>query len=691
VRAWIETLFPFLRWFPMTSAGLRADLIAGLSVTMVLVPQSMAYAALAGLPVVYGLYAAALPAAVGAMWGSSRFLHTGPVAMLSLMSAAAIAPFASPGSEHFVALSVMLALMVGVLRLGLGVFRLGVLMNFTSHPVILGFTNAAALIIGLSLLNTFLSVPMPRSDSFLRDLWGVVAQVHHAHWPTVLFGLATLAFLLIMRRVAPRAPAVLLAVILGTAVSALIGFEENTRVALDRIADAPAQQAYRELARTSADLKSTSARLSELGAELREAERRGEVPAELEVEAARLKATERTLKRALNEDRVAAHGHLLTAETGAGGETVYRAVSGAGGWRVARVDGDQVVLSRGGQVVGPIPTGLPAPSVPVIDWDVAPSLLGAALVMALIGFMEATAISRALAARQREKIDANQELIGQGLANIVGSFFHAYVVSGSFSRSALAARSGARTGLFAVVTAVAVVVATFLLTPYLYHLPQAVLAAIVMVAVFGLIDLKALGHAWRVQRSDGLVGVATFLATLLLAPQLAGGVLVGVALAALAFLLGTMRPRVEVLGRLPDGSLAGALTHDLAPLGEDFIALRFDASLVFINVAYFEHAVRDAVATFPRARAVLVIGNGINRIDASGTEAIKALASDLRTAGCTLMFSGLKKQVLDAMERADLLSVLGRENVFPNKTLALARLTDRRAGEPVAALVSGAG
>ncbi len=674
MRARLEILFPFLRWFPMTRAGLRADLVAGLSVAMVLVPQSMAYAALAGLPVVYGLYAAALPAAVGSLWGSSRFLHTGPVAMLSLMSAAAIAPFASPGSEHFVALSVMLALLVGVLRLGLGLFRLGVLMNFTSHPVILGFTNAAALIIGLSLLNTFLNVPMPRSDSFLRDLWGVIAQVHHAHWPTVLFGLATLAFLLAMRRLAPRAPAVLLAVVIGTALSALIGFEENTRVSMDQIADASARQAYRELAQTSAELKATSARLTGLGAELREADRKGQVPPELEVEAARLKATERTLKRALNEDRVAAHGHLLTSETSPDGRTVFHAAPGVGGWRVARVDGDQVVLSRGGQVVGQIPIGLPAPSVPVVDWDVVPSLLGAALVMALIGFMEATAISRALAARQREKLDANQELIGQGLANIVGSFFHAYVVSGSFSRSALAARSGARTGLFAVVSAAAVVIATFLLTPYLYHLPQAVLAAIVMVAVFGLIDRKALIQAWRVQRSDGLVGVATFLATLLLAPQLAGGVLVGVALAALGFLIGTMRPRAEVLGRLPDGSLAGALTHDLAPLGEDFVALRFDASLVFINVAYFEQAVRDAVAAFPRTTAVLVIGNGINRIDASGTEAIKALATDLRAAGCTLMFSGMKKQVLDAMERADLFPVLGRENVFPNKALALARL-----------------
>jgi SulP family sulfate permease len=661
--AWLSILFPFLRWFPMSRASLRADLIAGLSVTMVLVPQSMAYAALAGLPVVYGLYAAALPVAVAAMWGSSRFLHTGPVAMLSLMSAAAIAPFATPGSEQFIALSVMLALMVGVLRLALGLFRLGVLMNFTSHPVILGFTNAAALIIGLSLLNTFINVPMPRSDNFLMDLSAVVAQLPHAHWPTVVFGVATLAFLLLMRRAAPRVPAVLLAVLLGTAASALIGFEQNAGVPIDRILDTEARQAYQGLAQTRSELEATGERLARLGRELREAERRGEFLPALEVEQAQLQAVERTLKRQLNAQRIDAHSFVLEPVADGGAVVGYRAaLPGESGWRLVRLDTDAVLLARGGQVVGEIPRGLPAPSLPVVDWQVAPSLLGAALVIALIGFMEATAISRALAVQKREKLDTNQELIGQGLANIVGSIFHAYVVSGSFSRSA-------------VVSALAVLIAIFFLTPYLYHLPQAVLAAIVMTAVFGLIDFKALVGAWRVQRADGVIGLVTFLATLLLAPSLAGGVLVGVLLAALAFLIGTMRPRAEVLGRLPSGSLAGAFTHDLPPLSERFVALRFDASLVFINVAYFEEAVRNAVASFPKATAVLVIGNGINRIDASGTEAIKALAIDLKAAGCTLMFSGLKKQVLDAIERADLRPLLGQENIFPNKAIALDRLT----------------
>jgi SulP family sulfate permease len=670
----LKNLLPFLRWFPMSGADARADLMAGLSVAMILVPQSMAYAALAGLPVVYGLYAAALPVAIGSMWGSSRFLHTGPVAMLSLMSAAAIAPFAAQGTEKFIQLSILLALLVGLLRLALGLFRLGVLMNFTSHPVIVGFTNAAALIIGLSLLNTFLNVPMPRSDNFLSDLMTVVAQLPAAHWPTVLFGVATLVFLLVMRRFAPRAPAVLFAVLIGTLVSAITGFERNETVSLDQIADSQARQAYAALSTTGQELDQVRKRLAELVETLRGAHERGEYLPEAEVESARLSALEKTLQRRLGEERVAAHAFALERVDAADGGVMFQA-TGDGGWRVGKVEGERIELRAGGRVVGSIPQGLPEFTAPLIDWEVVPALLPAALVMALIGFLEATSISRALAARQREKLDTNQELIGQGLANIVGSFSQAYVVSGSFSRSAVAARSGSRSGLYAVISAAAVVLVMLFFTPYLYHLPVAVLAAIVMTAVFGLIDMPALLKAWQVQRADGLIGFATFAATLLLAPNLATGVLIGIGLASLSFLVGTMRPRAEVLGRRPDGALAGAFTHDLPPLSEQFVAMRFDASLVFINVAYFQEAVLQAAADFPRARAVLIIANGINRVDASGIEAVKSLAADLRRGGATLMFSGLKKQVHDAMERAGLIDELGRDNVFPNKALALEHLS----------------
>jgi sulfate permease, SulP family len=322
-------------------------------------------------------------------------------------------------------------------------------------------------------------------------------------------------------------------------------------------------------------------------------------------------------------------------------------------------------------VVGTIPQGLPSFQLPVLDWEVIPLLLPAAFVMALIGFMEATSISRALAAQRREKLDANQELVGQGLANIVGSFFQSYTVSGSFSRSAVAARSGAQSGLFAVVSALGVLVTMLFLTPYLYHLPLAVLAAIVMSAVFGLLDFRTLVQAWKIHRADGAAGVLTFVVTLYMAPDLAMGVIVGVVLATLLFLMGTVRPRSEIQGLTPEGVLAGAISHDLRPAGDHFVVLRFDASLVFMNVAHFEEAVMEAVARNPNARALLVLGNSINRVDETGIDKVRSLITDLKAANCTLMFSGLKKPVREAMERAGLLDEIGPENIFPSKGLAL--------------------
>lgn len=681
----LHRVFPFLAWFPMSRSGIRADILAGLSVAMILVPQSMAYATLAGLPVVYGLYAAALPVIIGSMWGSSRFLHTGPVAMLSLLSAASLAPFAVAGTEYFIQLSILLALMVGLMRLFLGLFRLGILMNFVSHPVMVGFTNAAALIIGLSLLNTFFNVPKPDTGAFLTDFVGVLGQLGFAHWPTVAFGVGTLVALIAMSRIMPKLPGVLIVVIAGTLISALVGFERNETVSPANIATGEVRSLFIDVAHTRAELETVSDTLSESSRELRRAERSGADTAELAVQVARLRVEEQRLKERLSDLRIEAHRKTLTREETADGESVFRArMEGDSdpAWRLVRADPDSILLSSGGRVVGNIPQGLPAFQLPVLDWEVIPALLPAAFVMALIGFMEATSISRALAAQRREKLDANQELVGQGLANIVGSFFQSYTVSGSFSRSAVAARSGAQSGLFAIVSALGVLVTMLFLTPYLYHLPLAVLAAIVMSAVFGLLDFRTLINAWKIHRADGAAGVLTFVVTLYMAPDLAMGVIVGVVLATLLFLMGTVRPRSEIQGLTPDGVLAGAISHDLRPAGEDFVVLRFDASLVFMNVAHFEEAVMDAVARNPNARALLVLGNSINRIDETGIDKVRSLITDLKAANCKLMFSGLKMPVRDAMERAGLLDEIGRENIFPSKGLALETLRHGKA--PVA-------
>lgn len=245
-------LLPFLNWIHKLRdvRVLRADPVAGVTVALILVPQSMAYAQLAGLPVVYGLYASFIPVIVAALWGSFPQLHTGPVAMLSLLSAAAVIPLAAPGSVSYVEFSILLALMVGILRLGLGLARLGMLVNLISTPVMVGFTNAAALIIGLSLLNQVLGVPMPRSDSYLTDLWSVIVQVPETHLPTLAFALAAWGFIVGLGKFAPRLPALLITVIVATVVSAFAGFEHHLDAPITSIADTEAAklvESYRRI------------------------------------------------------------------------------------------------------------------------------------------------------------------------------------------------------------------------------------------------------------------------------------------------------------------------------------------------------------------------------------------------------------------------------------------------------------
>jgi SulP family sulfate permease len=675
----LTKLFPFLRWFPPTRENLRADFIAGITIAMILVPQSMAYANLAGLPVVYGLYASFLPVIVASMWGASRFLHTGPVAMLSLMSAAAIEPLATRGSDEFIQISLLLALMVGILRLLLGLFKMGVLINLAAHPVIVGFTNAAALIIGLSLLNSFLGVPMPRSDSFLADLSQVFQQIPQGHIPTLAFAVGTLIALKLFGRYFPKLPGVLMVVIFGIMISQFTGFENKVTISADELADEKAAQIFSTLAENKLMLKGVKAEQKNISEQL--AEHAEDPHLHLQAELFRLQSEEKILKLNIYRDTVLAHEQTLVPQTDEDGRTVYVVTTESALFnKVYRLSGfsdGQYQLSSGGTVVGTIPSGLPEFTVPLMDFGLISDLFATAFIIALIGFMEATSISRALAAKSREKLNPNQELIGQGLANIVGSFFQSYVVSGSFSRSAVAARVGARTGMYAIVSAFGVVLVMMFLTDYLYHLPKAILAAIVMSAVFGLIDFKSMLHAWKVRKADGIAGMATFIATLVMAPRLADGVLIGVVITILLFLASTMKPRSEVLGILPSGSLAGAATHDLPPISDNFVVMRFDASLVFINAAYFETAVMKALSHCPQAKAILVIGQGINRMDASGEEKLRALINDLQAAGVTLAIAGFKKQVVEALERADLNRVIGKENIFSNRNIALKEMKAR--------------
>jgi SulP family sulfate permease len=284
--------------------------------------------------------------------------------------------------------------------------------------------------------------------------------------------------------------------------------------------------------------------------------------------------------------------------------------------------------------------------------------------------MEAISVAKAMATKTRQRIDPNQELLGQGLANVVGSFCQSFPVSGSFSRSAVNLAAGAVTGMSSVVTGVIVLATLLVFTSLLYHLPQSVLAAIIMMAVVNLVNLDAIRHIWKAQWHDGLVAAATFATTLVLAPHLDTGILIGAALAIVLYLYRTMRPRVVVLGRHADGTLSDATMHDLST-SKHVIAIRFDGSLYFANVPYFEDAVLEQVARNPEARYLLIVGDGINELDASGEEVIRHLVQRLRDSGVTLVFSGLKHQVLQVMERTGLREMVGTENLFRTEDQAL--------------------
>ncbi|HSD60646.1 MAG TPA: SulP family inorganic anion transporter, partial [Burkholderiales bacterium] len=638
----LARFLPVLRWFPPGPGALKADTVAGITVALVLIPQSMAYAQLAGMPAYYGLYAAFLPGMVAALWGSSAQLATGPVAVASLLTASVLAPLAAVASEQFVAYAILLALMVGVIQIGLGAFRLGVVVNFLSHPVIVGFTNAAAIIIGLSQLNKVLGVSMPRSESFIQDIWGVLQQAGDTHLPTLAMGAAAFAMMWGLRRYAPKLPGVLIAVTVTTVASWAVGFEHNGIARVEQIADEEVRTLVSEFLHTEAHIENLNRQIADKGAVLKglqaDDQAAGQHALALRYEIELLKLS---LKDAEQENRRrhrATRKFIFERVPGAAGQpaTLYLAGQAPAGatsdgyrWRIKKIGKDAINLIGGGEVVGTVPSGLPAFALPAFSWEALRALLSGALVIALVGFMEAISIAKAMAAKTRQRIEPNQELLGQGLANIVGSLSQSFPVSGSFSRSAVNLNAGAVTGLSSVVAGLIVLVTLLFLTPLLYHLPQSVLAAVIMMAVVGLVNFMAIRHAWQASRHDGAAAVVTFAATLAFAPHLDNGILVGAGLAIVLYLYRTMRPRVAILGRHPDGTLRDLKVFPDLPHSEQVIALRFDGRLYFANVPYFEDAVLEAVANHPDARYVLVVGDGINQLDASGEEVVHHLVERL--------------------------------------------------------------
>jgi len=682
---------PFLRWLPYSGTTLRADFIAGLTVALVIVPQSMAYAQLAGMPAYFGLYAAFLPVMIGALWGSSNQLGTGPVAVVSLLTASSLTPLAAPGSEQFVALAIALTLLVGAFQLTLGIFRLGVIVNFLSHPVIVGFTNAAAIIIALSQVNKLIGVPIGRSEHFLQDIWGVIQQVGETHSPTLAMGVAAIGIIWLIRKLAPSLPGVLIAVMLTALVSWQIGFERNATARVEEIMEPELRVLLNEFARIEDRIGEINQQIAAKSAELKALlKERGELSHEVvtlnyETELLRVQLKDREDENRRRNRAI--RSFVLVRVAGIDGQPTRlypegKLPSGTPStdqhWHIARASKGDLRLSGGGEVVGKVPEGLPSFALPRFSLEMLTNLLSAAIVISLVGFMEAISIAKAMSAKTKQRIDPNQELIGQGLANFVGAFSQSYPVSGSFSRSAVNLNAGARTGLSSVFTGLFVLLTLLFLTPLLYHLPQAVLAAVIIMAVIGLINFGAIKHAWQASRHDGIAAIVTFLVTLAVAPHLDTGILVGAGLAIVLYLARTMTPRVAILGRHPDGSLRDAKVHHL-PASDIVTAVRFDGRLYFANVSFFEDAILEAVAANPGAHSLLVVGSGINELDASGEEVMHHVVERLRQNGISVAFSGLKKQVTDVMSATGLYDFIGAKNFYATDELALEAIHDAAA------------
>ena len=679
----LQRFFPFLSWFPISALVLRADLIAGITGALVLVPKAMAYAQLSGLPVHYGLYVAFVPAILGALWGSSRQLATGPVAVISLMTAAALTPLAVPFSDHYIELALLLTLMVGVIQFLLGALKLGTIVNFISHPAILGFMNAAAVIIALSQLDLLLGIHKGRSDYLLADAWEMLGQLPRAHLPTLAMALFSLALMLGFKRLKPLAkPSTLLAVVIATAASWLVGFDRSASAHFDQIADLQARQ----LVLAHAD---ATQRISEIGAE---------IPAL----SSRLRAAERSDARTAAALRYELHMKQLDiAALKAGNESLLRdiqqfefklgvpkdgeapmlylpnqippdAETSLWRWHVEKIGTKQTLqIKAGGDVVGHIPQGLPELRLPSFSLEAFVALLSAAIVIALMGFMESIAMAKAMAVQSGQKINPNQELLGQGIANLGGSLFQSYPACGSFTGSVINLQAGAKTGLAMIFNGLFVVATLLFLTPYLYHLPKATLGVIILLAVTSLLTPKSILLAWKASRADGVVAAVTFITTLLAAPHLDKGLLTGAALAILLYLYRTMRPRVVQLGRHPDGALRDIRAHPNLPTSASVLALRFDDGLYFANASFFEEAMLSELAGKPGVRYILCVANGINYLDASGEEVLRQLIESLRQRGISIVFSGLKKQVTDVMRRTGLYETLGADHIFPDANQAL--------------------
>lgn len=679
-------LLPFLQWFKGYHIdGLKGDLVSGLTVALVLIPQSMAYAQLAGLPSYYGLYASFLPPIAAALFGSSRQLATGPVAVVSLLTAVALEPLATAGSQAYISYAILLALMVGAFQFLLGILKMGLVVNFLSHPVINGFTNAAAIIIATAQLPKLLGVQVDKADFHYETLVRMVqAAVHYTHWPTLVMGVSAFIIMYGLKRVSLKIPNTLVAVVITIFLSWALDFEYNKTAHIKAIASEDTRHLIHEFNGSTAAMlqlmdersllkqEAAKAKKEDRAVDFINTQRDAQLLSHL-IDEAREKSRRlrQKLRFVLLEDAEDENGKLIFYVKGMAPEDKE---SNPRVWRLhvgdALLDAGALTLKSGGEVIGSIPGGLPSISFPGINLSTMAHLLPSAVIISLLGFMEAISIARAIAAKTGQRIDPNQELIGQGIANMVGALGKSYPCAGSFSRSAVNLQAGSVSGMSSVFTGMAVVVALIFFTPLLYNLPQAVLAAIIMMAVTGLINVKGFIHAWRVQWYDGLISVITFACTLAFAPHLDKGIMVGVGLSLGVFLYKSMRPSVVDLSLGLDMAL-----HDVVSFGlkecKYIDVVRFDGPLFFANASYLEDQIRHRRKTKKNLRHIIIASEGINDMDASGQESLSLTVDRVRSAGIDISLSAVNESVMKVLKRTHLYTRIGADHIYPSMEKAI--------------------
>ncbi|PAU76701.1 SulP family inorganic anion transporter [Halomonas salipaludis] len=536
---------PILQWLPVYGrATLASDLLAALIVTIMLIPQSLAYAMLAGLPPEVGLYASIAPLVVYAVFGTSRTLAVGPVAVVSLMTAAAVGRIAPQGSPEYIGAALVLALMSGLMLTLMGVARLGFLANFLSHPVISGFITATGLMIAAGQLRHLLGVDAG-GQHLLEVLVGLAGQLGATHLTTLLIGAAVLVFLCAARR-----------------------WLKPALVALGMAAR----------------------------------------PAEMLTKAAPIVAVALT--------------SLVTW-----------------GWGL-----DQ----RGVAVVGAVPAGLPPLTLPGFDSGLWSQLFVAALLISIVGFVESVSVGQTLAAKRRQRIDPDQELVGLGSANIAASFTGGMPVTGGFARSVVNFDAGAETPAAGAFTALGIGLAALLLTPLIAYLPIATLAATIIVAVLTLVDVPAIKRTWDYSRSDATAMLATIVVTL--GHGIESGILAGVGLSLVLHLYRTSRPHSAVVGRMPGTEHFRNVQRHTVETDARLAILRVDESLYFANARYLEDTVMALVVRRPELEHLVLACQAINGIDASALESLEAINARLQDAGVSLHLAEVKGPVMDRLK-----------------------------------------